>query len=135
MANASPSETRISLGDSKCGTWIRQRKFENLLAAGGHVLGPAVHAAAGQVKRKRVDHDDLAIGEAALKNRLGLLVLLLHDLAHAFVVITLAKNDAVADEEVAVARCGIEVNGALGPRGAIHELAPPISSMKPLYSS
>ena len=38
-------------------------------------------------------------------------------------VITLAKNDAVADEEVAVACCGIKVNGAFGPRGAIHELA------------
>lgn len=134
MSNVSPRETRISLGDSKCGAWIRQRKFENLLAAGGHVLGPAVHAAAGQVKRKRVNHDDFAIGEAALKNRLGLLVLLLHDFAHALVVITLAENDAIADEEVAVARCGVEVDGSLGPGCAIHELAAHFVE-KPLYSS
>ena len=38
-------------------------------------------------------------------------------------VVTLAKNDAVADQEVAVARCGVEVDGSFGPRSAIHELA------------
>lgn len=82
-----------------------------------------MHAAAGQVKREGINHDDLAIGEAALKNCFGLLILLFHDLAHALVVITLAKNDAVANQEVAVARCGVEVDGALGPGGAIHKLA------------
>ena len=60
-----------------------------------------MHAAAGQVKREGINHDDLAIGEAALKNCLGLLILLFHDLAHALVVITLAKNDVASHPALA----------------------------------
>ena len=60
-------------------------------------------------------------GKHSCKTTLGLLVFLLDDGIHAFVVVALAEHDAVAYEEVAVARGSVEVHRPFRPGRAIGE--------------